>query len=175
MCIPAILFNSYMVNWFIFQCFGFWTENCNNILTNLMGIGKTKWINAYTLKAVSKIQEILAVSLLIIYAEAEFYFFFSGNFLIRINKIGLLRWERRFLSGQLNWSHHDPQVSLCQNNYIQGFTFPWGRRVCYVGRESWGREVGWPWEFHWKKNCFDGYSVFCSTSCSGLRMDFRPL
>lgn len=87
-----------MVSWFIFQCLGFLTENGNNILTNLIGVGNIKWINAYKLlRTVSRIQVILAVSLLllIIHAEAEFYFFFQVIFLESVDRAGLSTWEKK--------------------------------------------------------------------------------
>lgn len=52
-------------------------ENGNNILINFTVVGKIKCVNAYKLlRTVSRIQETLSVSTLVlmIYAEAEYYF-----------------------------------------------------------------------------------------------------
>lgn len=96
------------------------------------------------LRTVSRIQEILAVIIIIANVICKCrILFFSSNFLIRISgESWVVKMRKEDLSGQWKCSHQDSQVFILKDLHFLG-----GRSDGHVRRESWGREVGWPLSF----------------------------
>ena len=80
--------------------------------------------------------------------------------------------KESFLLAQRKWSHQKTQVSLYQNNCTQGFTFLWGKRLLCQNKMLRKRSK-LVLRVSLIDNCLDGFTVFCSAFCSGLRIDFR--